>query len=60
MDFNISEGAIEFFDRYRWLFDSDGNSLSGYLEDSVHATKKKLQRQADCGLRCLFSLESLE
>ena len=36
MDYNISEGAIEFADRYRWLLGSDGNSLSGHRKDSEH------------------------
>ena len=40
MDYNISEGAVEFADRYRWLFDSDGNSLIGYPEEVVLGTRK--------------------
>lgn len=40
MYYNISEGAVEFADRYRWLFDSDGNSLIGYPEEVVLGTRK--------------------
>lgn len=40
MDYNISEGAVEFADRYRLLFDSDGNSFIGYPEEVVLGTRK--------------------